>query len=117
MKKLVLLSALGLCASGCGTLRNVSKFSAPLDQRSESPPMLVFGGTRDDLKKVGTHLEAIGKGEDRQSLPNHILMSTAHSLDVPLSLVGDAVTLPATANASMERAVNDYYLHAEDETE
>jgi uncharacterized protein YceK len=85
MSRQVLFACVAVVVCGCGTMKNVSgeRFPIPINDS----PRSVYGGVRLDAKGAG----ALVSG--RCDMP---LLALAMTLDLPLSAVGDTVTLPYT---------------------
>ena len=101
------IAALPLLA-GCGTALNVS----PLVQIRQlehfeltiSAPRSMYGGVQLDTAVAS---RAARKLADRPILATSFLVASV--IDLPLSAIGDTLTLPITIPASIDRAVDDYY--------
>lgn len=106
ISRLMLVIVISFCASGCGTLFNVVNYEIPpqpeLSIWKEGPvtaPRKIYGGVSLDME--------IGKSwiEDGIILPTACLWL----VDVPLSAVGDTLTLPLTIRAAIDRSIENYY--------
>ena len=94
---------------GCGTCLNVCPFYSEgneiLAKGWSEPPKEVYGGVAMDAR-FGAGLIV------RESL-DHLWAGPVGlvtlAVDLPLSLVGDTLTLPITVPAGIERAVHEYY--------
>ena len=89
---LVLLAAPLL--TGCGTMSNMQGKSfaliGPRDRESRA-----FGGVANDVRWVGEQAERVVSPDDPWSIPTNLTLACYFGLvDLPLSLVGDIVTLP-----------------------
>jgi uncharacterized protein YceK len=99
-----------LFATGCSSLMNVSgNYFAfgPTDQFSKPPPKRVYGGVR-LASQMGwdyTHYKS-QDGAELFAVPYGIGI---WAIDMPLSAVGDTLTLPVTIPAALERSIHDYY--------
>lgn len=93
---------------GCGTLRNVSPISAP--NTGEVAPKAIYGGVKHDAIEVRSSIRDLRQfPNSQQGLLTNIGKATAHSIDTPISAVGDTITLPVTIPAAIDRAIEDYY--------
>ena len=104
------LTAFASLALGCGTIRNVSN---PLMSTTQQQPArkIVYGGVKDDLSLVGGAVKDLKRlHKSNNGLTTNLGSATIHAMDVPVSLIGDTVTLPVTVPAAIDRAVTDYYL-------
>ena len=101
----LLASAIGL-TSGCGTLRNIQK-TKDLWCRDGTAEMRVYGGVAMDVRRTRSNLREVFNPEPTEPDSNHILETPLRALvllcdtcflsaDMPLSAVGDTVTLPIT---------------------
>lgn len=102
--------AVSVCMSGCGTLFNVVNYEIPpqpeLSIWKEGPvvaPRKIYGGVALDGE--------IGKSwiEDGIILPTVGIWL----VDLPLSAVGDTLTLPLTIPAAIDRSIENYYYRDE----
>ena len=97
MVRVTLLAAAAACAlGGCGTLSNVG----PGDCGAHSPKK-VYGGVREDAAAVVEYGQKVGGASN----PGEAASTAALGLyflavDMPLSAVGDTLTLPWTIAAS-----------------
>lgn len=100
---LLAFSALA-CVSGCGTMHNVWSC---FDERV--PQKLIYGGVREDKQSIreAAHL-TISSSKPRE-VTNGISHLVSRTVDLPLSAVGDTLTLPITIPEAIDRAVNTYY--------
>lgn len=90
------------CLGGCGTLNNTIVGTGPAPPHEYTPPLEVYGGVREDLRTIvdgvtPPYPDSFGEGLS-QALGTAMLI-----VDVPLSAVGDTLTLPKTLPATMER--------------
>ena len=98
MHKAMVVAALLAFACGCGTAAN-------LIETTEGPgPKKVYGGVRSDCENVLGSL---------QSLPVlgpfwSSVCFIGYTADLPLSFVGDTLTLPITVLATIERNLMDF---------
>ncbi len=107
MKRPILFSMIVSCA-GCGTLRNVA--TSPMFGPPLPPEKMVYGGVREDTKRITTAFGDIKQfGDAQKSLGTNAVDAASSAIDVPLSAVGDTLTLPITVPAAIDRAVADYY--------
>lgn len=93
------LASLALAGSGCGTVSNLRRASSPFDDRPE-----VYGGVQEDVH-WGSHLLAHGVGGWDGLLGRAASLAMApyvFCIDLPLSAVGDTLTLPVAIRASRE---------------
>jgi uncharacterized protein YceK len=86
--------ALSLALTGCGTVMNLY---LP-QEHSGSESLRVYGGVADTTKAI--RLNAEKKGVTPK------LVAAALVLDVPLSAVGDTLTLPVSVAVSAARALD-----------
>ena len=88
-----------LCG-GCGTLKNLNP--TPTGEGEIPPPTRIYGGVRQDW----TELKTLDFGDvaciNLYFLPLYLA-------DLPLSLIGDTLTLPYTAGVVVARSIGDYY--------
>src|SRR4051812_20550412 len=91
-KRFVILTVVLMTTSGCGTMFNVTGHEPWLMGDPPQRPIDPFGGIDNDLRwmRRGIH-------------PDHWepLPIAAAAVDMPLSLVGDIITLPWTAYQSL----------------
>jgi uncharacterized protein YceK len=89
-----------LACGGCGTLHNLNPKSA--EGEGESPPTRIYGGVRQDwitLKELDfSDVACI-----------NLVFLPLYLAALPLSFVGDTLTLPYTTAVEVNRAFNDYY--------
>jgi uncharacterized protein YceK len=97
---LAALAVAGL--GGCGTVMNLSPEPATL-WLSESPTQRVYGGVRYDAVMGGGAL-LLGLFGAPGLLP---LGAYVLAVDMPLSFVGDTLTLPWTVSAAFDRSRGD----------
>jgi uncharacterized protein YceK len=107
MSRVGCLLLLGLGCTGCGTVLN---FREPTDPKPNCDalvwPKSIYGGTRLDLAAAAN---GVTHKLDTADLPWHqeveaITCSCLCLADVPLSLIGDTMTLPATIGDTVDRA-------------
>lgn len=90
------VALLSVCACGCGTLLNVAPES-PIDPGHTlraAHHRAVYGGVQNSMLLGGEQLDEL------TTLPFGICFL---AIDVPISAVGDTVTLPITIPATWER--------------
>jgi len=111
LRRAALLPLALLSLAGCGTFLNV--------HRAEDLP----GGERQIYGGVAGSCRGVGNGLRHLTEPDPITppfwrplgrtidlgLVAACVVDVPLSLVGDTLTLPVTVPAAIDRALNEYY--------
>jgi uncharacterized protein YceK len=88
------LSAFG----GCGTLMNTSPEPPGMARPNDGPTQRIYGGVRHDAVMGSTLLVQGGKMPPLMFVGAYIL-----AIDMPLSFVGDTVTLPWMVAATVER--------------
>jgi uncharacterized protein YceK len=94
----VLLSTALLCA-GCGTIHNLT----PNRQTSEGEiPARVYGGVQGEWGE----LQAM-RFDDVHCM--NLIFLPLYLIDLPLSAIGDTLTLPWTIPAEVNRSINNYY--------
>lgn len=107
--KLVLIGILS-SAIGCSTLQNVSgNFSdIGLTGDFKNPrPKRVYGGVRLAAKTGWEYVRYTSPdGAELFAVPEGLAIWV---IDVPLSFVGDTLTLPITVPAEIDYAVDEYY--------
>ncbi|HET6574993.1 MAG TPA: hypothetical protein VFG68_15410 [Fimbriiglobus sp.] len=80
--------------TGCGTLANMDGRSFALMGPPDRPTR-VFGGVANDIRWVGEQAERVVEPDDPWCIPISFASAGYFGLvDLPLSLVGDIVTLP-----------------------
>jgi hypothetical protein len=90
-----LLLCLLLPTVGCGTMANMKGCPYPGIGPSGSEPQL-FGGVANDLRWVGEEVEKTASIDELPLAPVRVALAGYFGLvDLPLSLVGDTLTLPA----------------------
>jgi uncharacterized protein YceK len=94
--------------TGCGTVRNFSPVWN--DEHPTACNAAIYGGVRTDVAEIKTAVGEIGKfpHPDARVLANSSTI-VCNSVDTPLSLVGDTVTLHRTIPATINRAVMSHY--------
>lgn len=97
-------------SGGCGTAHNLnssSGWSLPVGPGQESPPTpsvtRVYGGVREDYASL-TGM----KWNDEYSFLN-LFFIPLYLVDLPLSAVGDTLTLPLSIGAEVTSSINNYY--------
>lgn len=113
---LLIATAAVTFATGCGTVSNIAQPchasvlmdpntpGGPADPSPEitlPPAWLTYGGVRLDYDIVCSLA--------REPVSLRSLFIPLAALDLPLSLVGDTLTLPFTVDASTTRSINEYY--------
>lgn len=86
------VATLALLLSGCGTAANTLWWS-----RDEGG-LRVYGGVRAETEKLRQHVADPERADSRDLLL---------ALDLPLSLVGDTLTLPITVPVALTRSYSD----------
>jgi uncharacterized protein YceK len=88
-------------ACGCGTIHNIE---------GAGPPNVIYGGVRDDSKFAWNclhpddfKLAADGSGEALLAIYCGLLVTF---VDLPLSVIGDTLTLPVTIPATIAKGSN-----------
>src|SRR5262249_7895482 len=101
-RQFIILTLFLCTASGCGTLANLQGEEPWLIGFAPKRPVTPFGGIDNDVRWMKR-----GKGPDGwESGP-----IVAASIDMPLSLVGDVITLPWTAYQSLRPPKTAMKLH------
>jgi len=106
----MLAIVVSFCASGCGTFFNVVNFkTAP-----QSLPSIESEGKNIAPREIygGIKLAAgagLGWFEERRPFFGLYMWG----VDLPLSTVGDTLTLPLTIRATIDRGIEDYYFRDE----
>ncbi|HYT92246.1 MAG TPA: YceK/YidQ family lipoprotein [Gemmataceae bacterium] len=93
---LAIWAASALC--GCGTLMNTSSEPPGMARPSNGPTHQIYGGVRHDATLGSTLLLEGGKKPPVLFLGAYLL-----AVDMPLSLVGDTLTLPWMVAATVKR--------------
>jgi len=101
-----------LAVAGCGTVANVTLSPMP-GMSSEPSPVAPFGGVEKDLTtlrsipyRVGGNPADYGPGFPLGLLANagrDALLSACYFVDLPVSLVGDCVTLPLVLAGAFDK--------------
>ena len=101
------------CLTGCGTLLN---FTAIPPAHPDAETLLANSSAGMPAAKEiygGVYIDALaGKGwfeEATLDPPKALLGHYVWTVDLPLSAIGDTLTLPFTIPAEVERGVNEYY--------
>lgn len=96
-----------LC-TGCGTVRNFSPVWN--DDHPTACQAAIYGGVRTDVAEIKTAVRDLGRfpNSDSPVLTNSTTIA-CNTVDTPLSLVGDTVTLHRTIPATLTRMVVDSY--------
>jgi uncharacterized protein YceK len=96
-----LMPTLALCLTGCGTVSNFV-FTPPAS--GEPMGYDVYGGVQEDVvcieRSAAAVREAKTAGQGLRECSDLILWA----VDLPLSAIGDTVTLPLTVRATIARA-------------
>lgn len=106
------VASVALLNGGCGTAVN-TVWLAPFEGGQR-----VYGGVRADLgvmrELASGETGMIASGEPVKMEPGERLRKLFFlSLDLPLSAVGDTLTLPYTIPVSVRRGINEYYFPPE----
>lgn len=103
MKRLVfLLLFSSLMAVGCGTFRNVSPPPGVTDP--SYAPNNLYGGVHDDIGRVSYALEDIKRlPNSRNPVVTNLKDIAIHSADIPLSAIGDTLTLNMVVTNTLVR--------------
>ncbi|MCC6417381.1 MAG: YceK/YidQ family lipoprotein [Gemmataceae bacterium] len=91
---LAALAGAAVWLGGCGTVANLGR---PADQQR------VFGGVRLDMEVVQECAGEVGQEGGPGNPAEAVVSATCSVLDMPLSLVGDVVTLPLTFLAELRQ--------------
>jgi uncharacterized protein YceK len=94
MTRTLALGTLALALTGCGTVMNL--YLPP--EQGGSQLFRVYGGVADTAKAIRLNAEKEGATAK--------LVTAALVLDVPLSAIGDTLTLPITVAAAINRLAN-----------
>lgn len=105
IKKLVFVFT-AACLGGCGTINNTIVGTPPAPPHEYTPPLEIYGGVKWDIQDVWDSVTAV---PSTSIIENSIrFVDTAITLaDVPLSFVGDTLTLWMTIPASLEKREDD----------
>lgn len=105
-----------LSVAGCSTVMNVSgRYFAvgPTNEFPEPRPRQIYGGTRLAARMGWDYVTyRTQDGAELFAVPYGLGI---WAIDMPLSLVGDTLTLPVTVPAEINYAVEDYYFPLEEE--
>src|SRR5262245_26938032 len=94
MFRVVLLGLVGVhAATGCGTIRNMDGHTTYGRAKSGWTPPTPFGGVANDALWLS---ETVSDVEEVLDVPGAVVACAFILVDMPLSLVGDVVTLPGT---------------------
>jgi len=94
MFRVVLLGLVGvLAATGCGTMRNMDGRTTYNGPKTEWTPPTPFGGVANDARWLS---ETVCDVEEVLDVPGAVIGCAFILVDMPLSIVGDVVTLPQT---------------------
>jgi hypothetical protein len=100
----VLLLAGSGALSGCGTIANNHPDSLILGKQG---PRRIYGGVRGDVE---CGFSCIAKAFQSDSvggfLENALLLPCCCAIDLPLSAIGDTITLQVTIRATLDRATS-----------
>jgi uncharacterized protein YceK len=77
-----------LCLCGCGTLYNVAPHGAAETR--------VYGGVREDLQTTKESFQGAARATNLGEFAGNAGMGVLSVVDLPLSAIGDTVTLPIT---------------------
>jgi len=92
--------------AGCGTTMNIAAPNPLGGDPHSKPPITVYGGVANDVR----HLKhAVSSGGTAAPL-----FATLAVLDIPLSAIGDTLTLPITGTVTIWRLVDALNYMAED---
>jgi uncharacterized protein YceK len=83
---------------GCGTLMNTSPEPPGMARPTDGPTQRIYGGVRHDALVGGSLLVEGGKMPPLMFVGLYML-----AVDMPLSFIGDTVTLPWMVAATVER--------------
>src|SRR4029079_6814850 len=75
--------------SGCGTVANMQETSGITPPGGRGEPSRVYGGVQSDFSAIQASVQQVSNGEQ-----DSVARLLIWALDVPLSLIGDTVTLP-----------------------
>jgi uncharacterized protein YceK len=102
MFRIVILLMFGSLLSGCGTFLNLAWFT-PKEGGEH-----MYGGVRVDAQ---TAYRSLFHPEDNPyaSTPERLWTAACLTADLPLSLVGDTLTLPWTCHQTLMREIADEY--------
>jgi len=93
MLRRLLASALALAVTGCGTVLNLNSGSYPVCCCPNAEPQKVYGGV---LLDADAGQKLIQRGVIYAKLPSVAFGLWTWTVDLPLSAVGDTLTLPVT---------------------
>jgi len=90
---------------GCGTVRNVQGRSYPVLSAEDREPH-AFGGIANDVRWAGEQVRRVNRSEDVSDATSASALAGYFALiDLPLSAVGDVVTLPRIVWVSRQQRV------------
>ncbi len=104
-----------LAMSGCGTVSNMrNEPNIEFQFLNKVPPKTIYGGARLDVSELRDGVLVVFTGfdpsdngklttEERLSAP---LVTIPFLIDLPLSLIGDTLTLPVTVFATFSQPAN-----------
>jgi uncharacterized protein YceK len=87
--------------SGCGTVANMQPGASMTSAGPSGEEPQVYGGVKSDTVAIRSWASAVANGEPDSAA--RLLMWT---LDLPLSAIGDTLTLPYTLSHQPEQAPN-----------
>ncbi|MBI1311611.1 YceK/YidQ family lipoprotein [bacterium] len=107
----LLTSVVFLTLSGCGTIMNVHEFTVgpPPEQSAFKPgtyggAKAVYGGVKFDARHGTDWLR-----ESVEEPPMALAGLYVWIIDLPISAIGDTITLPVTIPAAIDRAIRFHY--------
>jgi hypothetical protein len=86
-----------VAATGCGTMRNLEGRQHYGGQQREWAPPQPFGGVGNDARWLG---ETVADVDEVLDVPGAVVTCAFILVDMPLSLVGDVITLPRTLSGN-----------------
>jgi uncharacterized protein YceK len=103
-----LIPFLACAACGCGTMSNLIGAGTPPADASVNvgPPNVVYGGVKQDAEYAWEQLHPYAVAASFSGAPGGPLMpflGLCAVVDLPLSAIGDTITLPITIPATIER--------------
>lgn len=91
-----LFACLFVC--GCGTLHNIHPQGAPATGETR-----VYGGVREDLRAAKDSFQGVVRAKGLTDFAGNAGMGAFCVLDLPLSAIGDTVTLPIAIKRASEQ--------------